>query len=241
MEEFKVNFWSIQEFVQRLQRESGFSFARFGDGTFFCLQGVEGENCDGVVYTPGQAKALREVLTDKEIYHGIGDLAISEANAPEWLKANGYEVEWYDANVLNTAAFEGRLFPFVEWMRTRRTIMVGPPHLETLGAFPIRDFIPCHPTQAFEQVDDLETEIWFQVQKHRADTVLLSAGQGASPTLVSRLHRDYPDKVVIDTGSVWDPFVGVYSRKKHRQLGAKKLRELGRSNFKQDIVKWQTT
>jgi hypothetical protein len=229
---------SLSTFVEFIEKVPGFSFARISDGGFFCLQGKQGKNCDGVVYTQAQADALRAVMLDDSITHGITRIAIFAANAEQWLKDNGIEVDWYDADVMNKAADEGKLYPFIQCLEKRKIVYCGPKHLKRLQGFPIAGFVTCHPTAAFEEVDRLENELSVQIDKHRANTVLLSAGQGASPTLVSRLHRDRPEIVVIDVGSIFDPYVGVFSRSGHKRAGVKGIQELGRQNFKQETSSW---
>jgi hypothetical protein len=89
-------------------------------------------------------------------------------------------------------------------------------------------------------VDHLETVTKRAVEKYRADTVLISAGT-AAPVLVSRLHREFPEINVIDTGSVWDPYVGKLSRKIFKELGHARMEELGKKNFHQETRLWWAT
>lgn len=234
----RVKPLSLGLFVRLVKDYPGFAFARFSDGGFFCMQGVDGQNCDGVVYTEEQAGCLLAALQDRKIVHGLTSIALHAANAEMWLAEKGIDVEWYDADVMNKAADNGELYPFVEELCGRKTVVCGASHLARLRAFPIAAFVECHPTQAFEEVDRLEQEVAYQVEKKKADTVLLSAGQGASPTLVSRLHHLFPKIVVVDVGSVWDPYVGVYSRSGHKRAGKAKIEQLGWHNFRQNIRAW---
>ena len=148
------------------------------------------------------------------------------------------DVDWYDADVMNKASDEGKLLPFIECLRRRRSLICGPAHLSLLNGFPIAAFVYCHPTHAFEEVDELEAEIIYRIAREEPDTVLFSAGQGASPTLVSRLHSQYPEIVFIDAGSLWDPYVGVMSRSGHKKCGWEGYLRLGKLNFNQDISLW---
>jgi hypothetical protein len=234
-----VKHLSIEQFVELIEEEPGFSFARISDGGFFCLQGRRGYNCDGVAYSREQADALTAMLKDPTIYHGITSIAIHVAHAAEWLHSKGIKVDWYDADVMNKASDEGKLFPFIECLRRRKIVFCGPSHLFKLGGFRIQKFVECHPSEAFEEVDELEAEISYHVGKINADTVLLSAGQGAAPTLVSRLHRLHPELVVLDTGSIWDPYVHVFSRSGHKRRGWEEYKRLGWLNFKMSIENWQ--
>lgn len=229
---------NIQQFVGMMETQPGFSFARISDGGFFCILGRKGVNCDGAAYSPQQAAALVEMIKDPHITHGITSIALHTTKAADWLREKNLQVEWYDADVLNKASDEGTLLPFIECLRKRRSLVVGAAHLDKLAGFPIAHFIECHPTQAFEEVDELQLEIDFRIARHEPDTILLSAGQGASPTLVSRLHAAYPELTVLDIGSLWDPYVGVMSRSGHKRKGWDGYKRMGWKNFGEDIAKW---
>lgn len=116
--------------------------------------------------------------------------------------------------------------------------MCGPDHLKKFRGFSIQSFVECHPTEAFEEIDSLEQEIVYKLDKTESDMVLLSAGQGASPSLVSRLHHLCPEINVIDVGSLWDPYVGVMSRSGHKKRGWKEYVRLGDLNFRLSISDW---
>lgn len=237
MGQFVVKPISITQFVGRLETEKGFSFARYGDGTFLCLRGKRGWNCDGSIINGDQAEEIEKSILDGNITHGMGDLSLTVGGAVEWLKSRQIDIEWYDCNVMHTASHTGGLYPFVELLRKRSIIFLGAKHLRKFKGFPYHQFIEVHPTEAFYQVDHLETVAKKMVEKHGADTVLISAGT-AAPVLVSRLHREFPEINVIDTGSVWDPYVGKLSRKIFRELGHARMRALGKLNFKEDVGKW---
>lgn len=227
---------SIEQFV--CMAGPGFAFARISDGGFMCILGHKGVNCDGVVYSPQQAGELIATIKDAQIFHGITAIAFQATKAADWLVEQDIGIQWYDADVMNKASDNGSLFPFIEFLRTQRSMLVGAQHLDSLKGFPITNHVVCHPTHAFEEVDELEDEIGFRIDRHDPSTVLLSAGQGASPTLVRRLHSNYPQLIVIDCGSLWDPYVKVFSRSGHKKRGWKEYIRLGRLNFQQDIESW---
>lgn len=240
MGQLKVKPISITQFVGRLETETGFCFARYGDGTFLSLRGSTGVNCDGAKINGDQAELIEKSIRDSSITHGIGDLALSNTKAADWLEEKGIDIEWYDCNVLHLASIRGELYPFIEILQKRRNILIGPKHLSRFRGFPYYKIIFAHPTEAFYQVDQLETVAERAVDKHQANMVLISAGT-AAPVLVSRLHRSHPEINVLDVGSLWDPYVGRLSRKVFRQLGHGRIEKLGRVNFRQEIRKWWAT
>jgi hypothetical protein len=234
----RVKPLDILEFVRRIESEPGFSFARISDGGFFCILGRKGVNCDGAAYSSAQAEALISMMKDTTITHGITSIALHVTKAAEWLEEKNLVVDWYDADVMNKASDVGRLLPFIECLRKRKIIFCGPEHLRLVAGFPVQKFVRCHPTQAFEEVGDLELELEWEIKAYDADTVLLSAGQGASPTLVSRLHVIYPNINIIDTGSIFDPYVHVFSRSGHKKRGWEEYKRLGWKNFNENVESW---
>lgn len=221
----------IEEFVSNLEEKRGYSFARYGDGTFLGMQGKEGRNCDGSPIRKDQTDLLEKSIRDTNIAHGMGDLALSVAHADLWLEAKGIEIEWWDCNVMHTASIQGRLSPFIKLLKKRRTVLLGPWHVQQLKGIPLQAFISVHPTHAFYELARLEKAAVRNIEKSRANTVLISAGT-AAPILVSRLHRRFPEVNVVDTGSLWDPYVGILSRKVFRRLGYTGINKLRLQNFK---------
>lgn len=235
----RLHYLSIEKFVGILEKDSAFTFARYGDGSFQCLQGKKGKNCDGVFYTEAQANALLASIQDDTINHAIGILALKTTGAEEWLISKEINIEWYDCDVMNSASDDGKLLPFIEWLRTKKIIFCGPGHLKKLKSFPIQYFVECHPIKAFEEVNELEDEILYRIDEKGADMVLLSAGSFASPALVSKLHNLFPKNLtILDTGSIWDPYVGVFSRSGHKRRGWEGYKKLGWLNFNENIENW---
>lgn len=227
---------TIEEFVD--MAVPGFAFARISDGGFFCILGRKGVNCDNSPYSPEQAQALVAMIQDPNITHGITSIALHVTRAVQWLSEHHIDIEWYDADVMNKASDSGLLWPFVAFLQTKRSLLVGAAHLDKLKGFPLTSHVVCHPTHAFEEVDALQDEILFRADRDEPDCILLSAGQGASPTLVSRLHEIYPEKIILDTGSLFDPYVKVFSRSGHKKRGWKEYVRLGRLNFHAEIESW---
>lgn len=238
MPEFRIDPLSLDRFIEMIKADPGFCFARLSDGGFFCIWGHKGINCDGVVYTGEQADALISVIKDQSITHGLTSIAVHRARAKEWLEEQNISIQWYDADVMNKASDDGRLYPFIEYLRERKIVLCGPGHLKKFRGFSIQALVECHPTSAFEEVDALEQEIIYRLDKTESDMVLLSAGQGASPFLVSRLHQLEPEVNVIDVGSLWDPYVGVMSRSGHKKRGWREYIRLGDVNFRMSIDEW---
>jgi hypothetical protein len=226
-----VKPFTLAEFVQRLETDPGFSFARYGDGTFFCLRGYRGVDCDQAIIHGDQAEILELTIRDTSITHGIGDLALSEGRAAEWLEQKGIDIPWYDCNVLHNASIRGQLNPFVRLVRKRKTLIIGPEHLKGFRQLRAKGYIKTHPTKAFYEVDELEIKAKDIIPKEKINLVCISAFT-AAPVLVSRLHKHFPEVNVLDVGSLWDVYTGRISRKVFRQMTKTKILALRAANFK---------
>lgn len=228
---------SLADIIERI--EAGrIALARFSDGSFFCLQGKEGANCDGVVYTPEQAAALRECLDNDLVTHGLLWVAELRADALRWCLDNDVQVAWYRGDAIGDASEDGALWKFRRCLYHKRVVMVGPAHLRRFGAWPVVGFVECPPSTALEDVDRLESETYALALQTDAEVILFSCGQAASPTLVSRLSRKLVDVSLLDCGSVWDMYVGVLSRSGPKRMGKEHIIELGRRNFHMEVGAW---
>lgn len=227
----EIKSFEIMELVHCLETKPGFSFARYGDGTFLSLWGEEAVDCDQAVIHGNQAKLLEQTIRDTNITHGIGNLAVSEARADEWLVKKGIDIPWYDCNVMHTASIEGLLNPFIQLLRKRRNLIIGPNHLWNFNSIPLRGFLTTHPTRAFYEVDRLEKEAKIIIERKKINMVCISAFT-AAPVLVSRLHRHFPKINVLDVGSLWDVYAGKLSRKVFRDMTPGQIAKLKARNFK---------
>ena len=232
-----INPLLLDEIVRRVNANEGLALARFTDGGFYCMQGHTGVNCDGVVYTPEQAASLMAALQNPLVTHCITSIALHRANAAAWLHEQGIHVAWHEGDTIHKASESGALWPLIAALRAKRIVMVGPRHLMRLGVFPVGSyFVEVHPTQAFETVDRIERDVCEAIKRNRADVVLISAGQGAAPTLTSRLAGS--GVTVLDVGSIWDMYVGVLSRSGPKRMGRTFIEELGRRNFHMEVGSW---
>ena len=52
----------IGYYIEKIKKKENFSFTRWGDGEWFCVMGVNGQNCDGHKYFPEMRKLLNNAL-----------------------------------------------------------------------------------------------------------------------------------------------------------------------------------
>ncbi len=191
-----------------------FAEASYGDGEWQCILGRPGENCDGTKYEPELGEALRHTLLEPvgqwcsffDVPSPIRDAAI------EWIEQHHPAVHWVAQRPYGRAATIGELAPFLQAVRTRRVVVVGPEHLAALPEEVVGPFVHVQVPMAtaWLEVDRIADDVRCAVGM--GDLVLFAAGM-ASNLLIHRLWRGL--STMLDVGALLDPYVGVASRRYH--------------------------
>ena len=181
-----------------------FSFSRFGDGEFNCMFGKCGGNCDGHLYFPALGIALQKVWDDPR-----GIVAMQSLGYGIWKERIG-EGTWPDADILHNASQAEGLDRLWEALSCRSVIIVGPNHLKPLHC---DMFIEVPRRNCWMEYDKIKKDIERVVLPD--DVVLYSCSMMAGVLI----HDMYSEDITqIDTGSVFDPYCGVKSRRYHKDL-----------------------
>lgn len=204
----------LSYYVDLIEADIPFALARYGDGEFAAMRGVQGANCDGHEYFPDLGEDLRRaVLAKRPYFYAIGPKALEEQAADTWLAAHGVDIQWHNADVFRDASVAGKLYPLVQALRGRRMLYVGPRHVCRL----VQEWLACdtlvisasncylHKSAILEHIR------LFLRGSHRPTIVGLSAGPTAN-VLVDELWQDVGAVTLIDFGSIWDVYAGVQSR-----------------------------
>lgn len=224
----------LSVFVSNLERGRNFSVSRYGDGEWFALTGAEGQNCDGVRYTPDLAAALSRSLTEHADYiHCMGPKASSNPDlAPRvetWLTAHAPHVVWHNSESLLDASLKGHLFPFVHALTQRKVMLVGGAHLRKLPVLKPVVHIQVPARDAFSHLERMEGEVLKRAA--RADVILLAAGPAAK-VMLHTLHKTLgKTHTLLDVGSLFDLYAGVDSRRYARKMEPAQKQWLLERNF----------
>ena len=193
------------EIIHNIESFTNFSWSRFGDGELNCMRGKPGVNCDGHEYFRDLGMALRSVWVNPKGVIAMQSLGYKIHKS--WLG----EHRWPDADILHHASRHDELELFMDALADRTVIIVGPTHLKKLCL--ADHFITVGKRNAWRQFDETLKAIKKIV--HRNDVILYSCGMMAEVLI----HAVYSDSITqIDTGSVFDPYVGVKSREYHYKL-----------------------
>lgn len=211
----------LSDIVDQLTAGTPVVFSRWGDGEWSAILGKRGQNCDGHAYTAELQRDLTQVLEAKpEYYLGLQNAALRRYG-PEieaWLEARQLDLPWVPSDLWHQASMRDQLESFLEVLRAREVILVGPARLRSLDLpFPLAAFIEiplvnCH--TAADRVVDLTC---MHAMLHPQAIIALSASMSAN-VIVHRVHRQYPTTTLLDLGSLWEPYVGVATRAYHHDV-----------------------
>jgi hypothetical protein len=208
---------------KRIKNDESFSFSRWGDGEWQCILGAEGANCDGHQYFAdlrvALANCLRRYKNNDEMAFGMQPKAIRDMGREiiTWLVGYGISIAWYNADLLHDESKKRGM----EWLHKanegRRVILVGPDHLEPMARERGYVFVRVESKNAWLKHATVEKHLYRTIK--RSTTILYCAGM-MSKVLISHYHRWKPkiNLMQIDCGSVFDPYVGVCSRRYHTQI-----------------------
>jgi len=141
-------------------------------------------------------------------------------------------IKWVSADTFHYANRSGQMAPLMKIMRTKKTVIVGPPFMAELRkkALPEMEYIEIPQRQCFgERLLIMDWVLDMQERIGNDAIYSFSAGPTAE-MLILNLQRVMPDNFFIDFGSVWDIFCGRHTRhytQPDRYSKAKLRRNLG--------------
>lgn len=221
---------TADDLLNRIHNHDVFTLSRWGDGEWYCMFGEHGANSDGQPYHAALGTALREVLTSRPRYllgMRFPDQDELQLGIPRWLRRNHLtDLQWYNAGLIwHDLSVTGEINRLCKAFNSLPLMLVGPSHLNTLVHCNMLDalsqiIVPL--VDAWKRVDLIEQDVlnMYNMMKAAKDDDLpfiisFSCGITAKP-LIDRLHKKIGQEAfLIDTGSVWDPYCGVQSRRYH--------------------------
>lgn len=210
----------IEFFQNMLEMNKPFSFPRYGDGEFSSILGYSGANCDGVRYTSELQESLTETLKyphlQDEYFYGLLAIALRmyRPYIEKFTQIHNLSITWTEATFLVAANRNGKFSGFLDVVRKRPLLYVGPKYLQRLPdvlGFKIDYFVTVPEKAAFESKENIVNKVLVYADK--ADFIGFSAGP-ASKWLIWKLFPDIGEThTLFDFGSVFDGYAGRPSRK----------------------------
>ncbi len=219
---------SVDFYVDKIRKREHFSFTRWGDGEWFCVTGKKGQNCDNHIYFPEMCESLNSALkNDKGYYKSIWNLEHAQIKnilniLLPYIQNNNIKHNWVNAGVWEDMVIKGELDSLIESLENRNFIIVSNNSLKGLN-IKYTDFITVPFENCFLEKDRIKSEI-IELSDKYEDAVFGFSASMATNVMVDELYDVIGDKsTMIDFGSIWDPFVGVYSRSYHKQYNRTKI------------------
>lgn len=221
-----VEDWNETFMMMCLNLRSGinFKFARYGDGEINCMNGKLGNNCDKHQYFPDLGATLHDALGRAFDFNGnarymvgIQPLSVKEQMHYSWFGPGHVHRTFYNADVLHNASIRQMIPVFIDTLSARRVIIVGPQHLE-----PLAERVRTH----WNFVDHIaipDVDCWksYKLIRERMISVIeLNAVFLLCASMMSEVLIDFfrnAPVTMIDIGSVFDPYVGKFSRSYHHK------------------------
>ena len=194
---------------------------RYGDSCWIVMTGKrkggrppDKENSSGHSLTlPGLCADITStlILPNQNTTYGIMPFCIGG-----WTKAIlVFDIDWHHGDLWKDlyVSKSRDTEKFNEWLRSKRTCLVGPHHLKFIKTYTPDHFIESY-RNSYLHRDEVMRELLETQDDY--DVVLFSAGL-LTQVVVWELGRreDFKPKM-IDTGAHWDPYAGVRSRNYHR-------------------------
>jgi len=205
-------------YAHLIESRTPFAQANYGDGEWGAMMGLSITNTDGTRYTPQLGKWLRWTLEHPSgMWCGTNPGDRLRADVDAWIARNEINVPWMPKEILSEANVNGQIAPFFRAVRawTGKRVLVGPKHLHVLPVQvvgPVEHVeIPDH--VAWTVTDRIADDLRGLIVPGNVTMIMFSAGM-ATNIVMNQLWKEYRGEVtMIDTGAIFDPYVGVLSRK----------------------------
>ena len=223
---------TYQDLLRTLDAGAPFAFSRWGDGEWSCVLGHDGANVDGHCYTPTLQADLIDVLRRRPTYLlGMQPLVqrmALGADVQAWLQTEHLDaLAWVDADVWHQASIRDDLRPWLDILRRRGVILVGPPRVQ-MGVpelVPVSVAVTVPVDQCHTAIDETTAQVIAALARYPMAVCTISASMSAN-VLIDRVAAVCPAATLLDVGSLWDPYIGFITRHYHRAVRRRWLAQL---------------
>jgi len=208
----------VSLYASMINENKAFSFSRFGDGEWAAILGDSGKNCDGHEYFPEMRDKLRESITKPSgaYFFGMQNYAIKQVGRLiyRFIRKNKVAVSWCQSDVFHHANIQGRLYPFIEAIRKKEIVLVGPGYLHSIDKSLVNysRLIEVPIVNCFLSIDEIKDKILNHAAKSSGAVYALSA----SMTTNCIIHDLFPEigkkAWMLDLGSLWDGYLAAGTR-----------------------------
>jgi len=207
---------TFHQIVDKLQKLEPFHFARVGDGEMMCMAGKQGKNCDDHKYFVDLGQALRTIYKKEQDYF-VGLQPVKHGLFTDFDK---YPQQWCNADVLHDASIKGWMPALFHALSNRNVVMIGNHSLAKLNFINVMVEIP--KKNAWQKRQEIWSHLKQIINEHfdKKLVLLFSAGMMSGVLIDEIANNEQINRLVttIDTGSLFDPYVGKATRSYHKQI-----------------------
>jgi len=210
---------SYGDFYNKILNNENFSFARYNDGEWGLIL-KKNPNYSVIIKRWGeemskQGEILKEIVNNPVDYY----IGISHWVLKNWLDEVLENSSNHDM-MINSHIFHDlskeKLLSFLNLLKQRNTILVGPKYLSELDFF--KEHIVTPEEFVWDHIDDILPKLDKVVNRYKNPVVIYSASI-ATNSFINKLYGNYGNKITqIDIGSTLDPYCGVASRSSHQKF-----------------------
>lgn len=218
--------YDLNYYLERIKNKQYFSFCRYGDGEWNCIQGIKGANCDHHEYFPEMGKdLLKSIHTAKQFspadyFIGIQNLA-KRVNA-DIINSTFEDLPWlssycdpHNSDVFHEASARGELPNILNALNTIPVVIIGPKRLRNLSKYiPYVNFIEVPLVNCYLD----KKRILEELKACPTKGVYSFSSSMLTEPLIAELYLLKPESFLIDFGSVWDILINEHTRSYHRTM-----------------------
>lgn len=204
----RIQTLPLSTYIDAIKECHTFSFARYGDGEWSSIFNKGRQNCDGNRYTP----QLKDMLVNSLItapngkfQTGMQKMALRMWGQKiyRWLKNHKINRPWHNADVFHTANLKGKLYPFIELLNDRPSVLIAPAYMAKID-INFNDYI-ITPRKNCES--DSKRIVAEMIQLCPGTITCCCLGPSAAGIIRQVYDVIGRDCWLLDIGSIFDPYV----------------------------------
>jgi hypothetical protein len=208
----------FEHYVRMVREDWRFYQANWGDGewTAICEPDEVNPNSDNVLMNKNVGEKLLRSMAAPFTYFGTNCGSKLDKKVYNKLEDVGWQGKpWVFKETISEANCNGYIAPLFREFTKKRSALVGGPHLMGIDIIDFNYKIEIHPTDACnncnaisETVDRIARDV---------DVICFCAGFATNIVMGILLSTLCKLPTMIDMGACFDPYVGVFNRKRYRQ------------------------
>lgn len=216
-----IDFQPLSWFTGKLTRREPFAVIKHSDASLYCMQGRSGGDCNGCDYTPELREGLlaslsywglKPILDRLEPNFYLGVQRIEDRDKEGYnVIAEAHDIRsriWLDTGILAASLMDGKLYPFIEALRSLPRVVVVSNHRIRRIAEILRNewFIETPESNTYAERERIYQAVAAN-EVYGPSVYLFSCGMAAC-AMIPVLHQRHSQSTFLDTGHIWDALLG---------------------------------